>query len=85
MENCSNYELYTKLTATSFASGLVSVAARHELERRADNGDGEAKMLLELHKLQPAKKPLHGQVVHSINPQPRKRKFIYTLRLKLGD
>lgn len=85
MENCSNYELYTKLSATSFATGLISVAARDELQRRANNGDGEAKMLLELHKLEPAKKPLHGLVIHPINPQPQTRKFIYTLRLKLGD
>lgn len=84
MENQSNYELYTKLTATSFASGLISVAARNELERRAKNGDGEAKMLLELHKIQPASKPLHGHVVHSISERPT-QKFIYTLRLKRND
>jgi hypothetical protein len=40
-------------------------------------------MLLELQKIEPAAKPLHGQVVHEHKEQ-KTRKFIYTLRLKLN-
>lgn len=84
MENESNYELYKKLNPRCFSEAMVARIARTELERRADNGDGEARMLLELQKLEPARKPLYGHVVHSINERPT-RKFVYTLRLKRKD
>ena len=83
MENESNYDLYTKLHPRCFSEAMVERIARTELERRAANGDGEAKMLLELKKIEPDAKPLHGQVVHEHKEQ-KTRKFIYTLRLKLN-
>ncbi|MEE8825670.1 hypothetical protein LASUN_23650 [Lentilactobacillus sunkii] len=84
MENESNYELYKKLNPRCFSEAMVARIARTELERRADKGDGEARMLLELQKLEPARKPLYGHVVHSISERPT-RKFVYTLRLKRKD
>lgn len=82
MENESNYDLYTRLSPRCWSEALVAKAAENELKYRAIHGDGEARMLLELHQLEPAKKPLFGHAVHSRAEKMRSYKFIYTLHLK---
>ena len=86
MENESNYDLYLRLTPTSWATGLLAAAARNELTRRAAHGDGEAKMLLEIHRLEPARKQIQGRVMDRTNLSHQKpgHKFIYTLHFRLG-
>lgn len=45
-EENTNYDLFRKLHPRSFSEALVAKYAKSELENRAANGDGEAKMLL---------------------------------------
>lgn len=42
----SNYDLFKRLHPHCFSEGMVAHYAKEELERRAADGDGEAKMLL---------------------------------------
>lgn len=81
MQNETNYYLYQRLTPTNWASALFAKNARTELERRANNGDGEAKMLLTLHDCEEEKEvanPLNrfDGLETSRNGQPRLRSFI---------
>ncbi|MBZ2200626.1 hypothetical protein CLI91_04525 [Lentilactobacillus hilgardii] len=46
LEDNSNYDLFQRLHPHCFSEAMVAHYAKEELERRADNGDGEAKMLL---------------------------------------
>ncbi|PAK87543.1 hypothetical protein B8W96_03295 [Lentilactobacillus parakefiri] len=85
MENESNYDLYTRLSPRCWSEALVAKAAENELKHRANRGDGEARMLLELHQLEPAAKPLFGHVAHARHKKMRSYKYIYTLHLKFGN
>ncbi|MCH4165527.1 MAG: hypothetical protein LKF37_12210 [Lentilactobacillus diolivorans] len=46
LEDNSNYDLFQRLHPHCFSEAMVAHYAKEELERRANNGDGEAKMLL---------------------------------------
>ncbi|MFT8400988.1 MAG: hypothetical protein ABF679_06980 [Lentilactobacillus diolivorans] len=85
MQNETNYYLYQRLTPTNWASALFAKSARTELERRANNGDGEAKMLLTLHDCEEEKrsrqpiKPVRR--VRNFKERAAKIKIFYHLTL----
>ncbi|GHP13080.1 hypothetical protein YK48G_05050 [Lentilactobacillus fungorum] len=84
MKNESNYDLFQRLHPHCFAEAMVARFARNELERRAANGDGEAKMLLALNDCENNE----SQSLHLPSPrrthiqEPQRFKLIYHLRLR---
>lgn len=85
MENESNYDLFQKLHPHCFSEAMVARFARNELEFRAANGDGEAKMLLTLRDCEEQESkhlhPASDRRTQIGEPQP-KFKLIYHMRLQ---